>query len=241
MIRLVKHPFLKKDRNDKLMDEFAEGMFPLRCIYIACEDDFEDLISNFQKNINSKDVFSLTLSKKRDVGFKNNLSDEDCLLAISKEGNDEFVRLMVAIAGLYDLKIMGVSADFNNAFEMISSNSLIIEENFRRNLERFLKRLRMKINGDLIECTPKGKLLLFKSEGIVVKISVNVGDEVKKGDKILVMKIQNKEINLESESDGVVSQILVGEGEEVFIGDPLIRIRELGEMSGECLKEFENG
>ncbi len=226
MIRLVKDSFFKSSINDMHMDEFIDELFPFRSIYIACEDDLMDLASNFQKNITSQDIISLILSEDRVDGFKNILREDDCLLAISKKGDDAFVRRMVIIALKNNLKIYGVSEDFKGGLAILSDDCLVIEENFEGNVARFLKKLRMKINGECIDYTVKGRLIFAVMPGIVSKININVGDEVKEGDKIFVMEILKMENELESEMDGVVTDILVGEGEAVLKGDPLIRIME---------------
>lgn len=60
--------------------------------------------------------------------------------------------------------------------------------------------------------------------GVITEIRVNVGDEVKKGDTIVVLEAMKMANNLEAESDGKVSAIYVNAGQSVMEGDPLVLI-----------------
>jgi biotin carboxyl carrier protein len=60
--------------------------------------------------------------------------------------------------------------------------------------------------------------------GNVYKILVNVGDEVKKGDKIIIMESMKMENNVLSERDGTISSIRVNEGDAVLQNDVLAEI-----------------
>ena len=60
--------------------------------------------------------------------------------------------------------------------------------------------------------------------GNIFKILVNVGDEVKKGDNLLIMEAMKMENNVLAEKDGVVKTIKVKEGQAVLQGDVLIEM-----------------
>lgn len=58
--------------------------------------------------------------------------------------------------------------------------------------------------------------------GSVLRILTHVGDEVKKGDALLVMESMKMENNILAEKDGVVKTIFVQEGQSVMQDDVLV-------------------
>ncbi|MCA9211441.1 MAG: pyruvate carboxylase [Planctomycetales bacterium] len=60
--------------------------------------------------------------------------------------------------------------------------------------------------------------------GMVVTVSVKVGDVVKKGEKLLTLEAMKMETSVNSEADGKVAEILVKPGSQVDTGDLLIRM-----------------
>lgn len=60
--------------------------------------------------------------------------------------------------------------------------------------------------------------------GNIFKILVSEGDEVKKGDNLLIMEAMKMENNVLAEKDGVVKSIKVKEGDTVLQSDVLIEM-----------------
>lgn len=60
--------------------------------------------------------------------------------------------------------------------------------------------------------------------GVITEIKVNVGDEVKAGDTVVVLEAMKMANNLETEKSGKVTAILVKEGESVMEDTPLVVI-----------------
>lgn len=60
--------------------------------------------------------------------------------------------------------------------------------------------------------------------GVVTEIKVNVGDEVKAGDTIVVLEAMKMANNLEAERAGKVTAVLVSAGESVMEDTPLVVI-----------------
>ena len=60
--------------------------------------------------------------------------------------------------------------------------------------------------------------------GVITSIEVNVGDEVKAGDTLLVLEAMKMANNIETEKDGKVAAILVKPGQSVMEDDPLVVI-----------------
>ena len=62
-------------------------------------------------------------------------------------------------------------------------------------------------------------------QGMVIKLSVNVGDKVTKGSTIAVVEAMKMENDIQAEVDGVVEDIFVEPGDAVSIGDTLMVIK----------------
>ncbi|MCK5372232.1 MAG: biotin/lipoyl-binding protein, partial [Cyclobacteriaceae bacterium] len=60
--------------------------------------------------------------------------------------------------------------------------------------------------------------------GTIFKIIAKEGDDVKKGQTILILEAMKMENNILAEKDGVVNKILVSEGDSVLQGDILVEI-----------------
>lgn len=60
--------------------------------------------------------------------------------------------------------------------------------------------------------------------GIILEISVNVGDHVTVGQKLMVIEAMKMENNLISEKEGIVKQIKAGKGDSVVEGDIIMII-----------------
>jgi len=60
--------------------------------------------------------------------------------------------------------------------------------------------------------------------GNVWKIKKNVGDQVKKGDVVIILEAMKMEIDVEAPADGVVSEVLVKEGDSVEDNQLLMKL-----------------
>ena len=60
--------------------------------------------------------------------------------------------------------------------------------------------------------------------GVITSINVNVGDEVKAGDTVLVLEAMKMANNIEAEKDGKVTAICVKAGQTVMEDDALVVI-----------------
>ena len=61
-------------------------------------------------------------------------------------------------------------------------------------------------------------------QGMVIKLNVEVGDQVKAGDTICVIEAMKMENDIQSEVDGVVEEIFVEPGDALSIDDCLMVI-----------------
>lgn len=72
----------------------------------------------------------------------------------------------------------------------------------------------------------KGCAITAPSNGVIVKILVTVGQSVKQGDVLIVMKAMGMEQNIVAEISGIIVHINVEVGSVVEWGDNLIGINE---------------
>ncbi len=68
----------------------------------------------------------------------------------------------------------------------------------------------------------KGAKIKSQMPGKILRISVKVGDEVKKGQSIMVMEAMKMENEIKSPQDGIIKDIKVAEGQAVETGAELV-------------------
>lgn len=88
--------------------------------------------------------------------------------------------------------------------------------------------------GDKLQCEVDGFPVLLESDSggyvnspspaIIFSTSVKVGDQVKKGDVLLVLEAMKMEMLVEAPTDGIVKEICVVDGEQVAAGQPLVQL-----------------
>ena len=87
----------------------------------------------------------------------------------------------------------------------------------------------LNVNGEAFkvemekEAEPEKKKVVL-GQPAVTEIKVAVGDEVKKGDTVVVLEAMKMANNLEAEKDGKVTAICVKQGESVLEDSPLVVI-----------------
>ena len=75
------------------------------------------------------------------------------------------------------------------------------------------------------KCKEKEGVVLSAMQGMVIRLTVEVGDEVKAGDTICVIEAMKMENDIESEVDGVVEEIFVADGDELKKDDCIMVIK----------------
>lgn len=85
------------------------------------------------------------------------------------------------------------------------------------------------VQADAAEATPVANVDANKAvkaplPGTITEIKVSVGQEVKKGDTLVVLEAMKMANNIEAESDGKVTAIYVKNGQSVMEEDPLVAV-----------------
>ena len=73
-----------------------------------------------------------------------------------------------------------------------------------------------------VAMAPAPKALKSPLPGTIIDITCNVGDFVKKGQKLLILEAMKMENSINSEKDGIVKEIKVNRGDVVLEGVDLI-------------------
>ena len=60
--------------------------------------------------------------------------------------------------------------------------------------------------------------------GLIREVLVAEGDQVKKGQKIMILEAMKMENEINADSDGTITSLLVSKGDSVQGGDPLATI-----------------
>jgi len=86
----------------------------------------------------------------------------------------------------------------------------------------------------------KGGEIKAEMSGSIVKLLVNEGDVVKRGQPVLILEAMKMENEIVSPFDGVVESLNVKEGDKVQVGDLLLIVREQEISKSKRKTETEN-
>ncbi len=103
-----------------------------------------------------------------------------------------------------------LSIDFNTKNVAFRYNHNIHELQFKDELDLVLDKMGIKRNFENISTDIKAPM-----PGKVLNIVVNKGDEVKKGDPVLILEAMKMENVLKADNDGVIKSILIESNENV--------------------------
>ncbi|MBX3706753.1 MAG: acetyl/propionyl/methylcrotonyl-CoA carboxylase subunit alpha [Pseudomonadales bacterium] len=80
------------------------------------------------------------------------------------------------------------------------------------------------LTGHMLEKVPPdlSKFLLSPMPGLLVRLAVREGDEIKAGEELAVVEAMKMENSLRAVNDGVVAKVLAKEGESLMVDQPII-------------------
>lgn len=88
---------------------------------------------------------------------------------------------------------------------------------------------RERAAGELAASRPKAETIMASMPGIVVGVSVEVGQTLAPGDAVLVLEAMKMQNEICSEHGGIVQEILVSEGESVAGNQVLVKLAPVEE------------
>ncbi|MDI9550359.1 MAG: biotin/lipoyl-binding protein [Bacteroidales bacterium] len=70
----------------------------------------------------------------------------------------------------------------------------------------------------------EGKAVESPLPGVIIEVSVKVGDVVKTGQKVAVIEAMKMENEIQAPEAGTVTAVIVNKGDSVLEGDPIVKI-----------------
>ncbi len=222
----------------EVIEDLVEDMTSWGDFYIAFEDDLKDRTLRFLQDLEWHDIDFVKLEQNNIAEFENSICDEDVLLAISRGGDDEFVLEMAKLAKSRHAKVYGICEDDENDLALLADESLTHELDFFTIYPVYLQAIVQMITSDshkkeeeikepvrameepvrVIEDPdkkPQGNVFPEFS-GLILEIYVNVGDEVKVGDRLYLIERMKMHTEIFSEIEGTVKEIFVKPGDVVY-------------------------
>ncbi len=126
---------------------------------------------------------------------------------------------------MYDVVVNGKS--FKVEVEEVSQNRYKVRVNGKEGIIEIhekTKGIKTERKEELQVSVKEGGEIKAEMSGSVVKVLVNKGDRVKKGEAVLILEAMKMENEILSPADGIVEDVLVSEGDKVQAGDPLLII-----------------
>ncbi len=68
------------------------------------------------------------------------------------------------------------------------------------------------------------KVITAPLPGLVARVLVKPGDNVKNGEVVVVLNVMKTEVNVQATDEGVVNEVHVKEWDEVDVGTPLVSL-----------------
>jgi biotin carboxyl carrier protein len=220
--------------NEDLLYDLVREILSGNMFYIICDDEFKEVTENFERNLKSNNIKSQFLSGNVEE-FAGNISNDSCLLVISKSGQNDVIREIIKIARLNHVEVYGIFSDFRHGLAILADKRIILKDYFDIQLEKIfdyvvqsLKDGPKKIDKKTpkipkIPKTQKGNVR-SPFQGIVIDIKVDIGDEVKQDDVLCVMEAMKMENEMVSEITGVVDKIFIEPGDYVNRNEIIMNI-----------------
>ena len=153
-----------------------------------------------------------TLKAILSQGLTINVKDDNELRVLEQTGNSYIAE--------YNNKIYNIyvnSFDPNTKSYTLTVNDVPVQLSLKNELDQLIDELGLKSQKE-----ENVSQILAPMPGLVVSISVSVGDEVNKGDALLVLEAMKMENVLKSKGSGIVKSIQVSQKDKVDKGQLLI-------------------
>ena len=192
-------------------------------LIIICDKESLDVADAFKDKLLEKNIESLLVSEDDFDLFNETLSGDDFLLVLSKTGDNQIIREMVIKARRKNLKVYGVYDNFRCGLALLSDEYFITSK-----YSDFLNTifLVMNLQNNVKRPIPQGANVFSHVNGMIIRVNVTLGDEVKKGSVLAIIESMKMEMEVVCDVEGIVADILVAPGDVVFIDDPLMLINE---------------
>jgi biotin carboxyl carrier protein len=109
---------------------------------------------------------------------------------------------------VYNAELVNVSEDHKQL--IIKLNGKLITLEVKDSMDLLLEKLGIEHNSESVVKDVKAPM-----PGLIIDIGLKVGQEVKKGDQLLILEAMKMENVIKSPADGVISKVLIRKGESV--------------------------
>jgi len=114
-------------------------------------------------------------------------------------------------------KIHLVRIDSNSKTATFKVNNKLLQVSLRNKLDLLLDNMGMETGDESSNNTVNAPM-----PGLILDISVNVGDQVCKGETLLILEAMKMENAIKSPKDGIISSVKIISGESVEKNQPLV-------------------
>jgi len=157
----------------------------------------------YKAKINNK-IFEINFKDDNaNAGFISNIDFE---LDILKKNNTSFH--IIKNYKSYNIDVLSLNNTEKTVKLKINNNTYDVE--ITDKIDELLSKMGIKN-----QKTQKSKNLKSPMPGLITNILVNIGDNVKKGDNLLVLEAMKMENNLKAEQDATIKDIIVEKGNSV--------------------------
>ena len=216
--------------NGRVINDLVRGVDSCNSFYIMPVDETRHLAEKLSHILLEQGISSKVIA---DV-VKDNFNQDDCILVISKSGRQDDIVGMVKTALKKNVKVYVISGDFRSPLALLAHGCIVIDDkdDFKQITLKYFEWISEIISyeKDSIEADYKlnmsfKDMMLSPMQGMVIRVNVEEGDMVMKGDVIFVIEAIKMENELESQIEGLVRKVMVGSGDIVHAGDPIIIIK----------------
>lgn len=149
--------------------------------------------------INQEEEFTVTLKNDKVL-----LNGEDTTYEIRKITDDRF--FFYRSQKVYDIKVIS----HNRNLLTVNINGELLELTIKDHIAQILERLGMET-----EVSESVESIHAPMPGGILEVAVNAGEEVMKGDKLIILEAMKMENVIKSPADGIISAVHVKPGDNV--------------------------
>lgn len=149
-----------------------------------------------------------TTSKNKDQYY---LNDEETDFEIREAGDGRFVAFLNQKA--YDVEVLEAAQKHIR----VKVGQQELEIDIKTKTDEILEKLGLDMTKTALATNIKAPM-----PGAIIEIKVTAGQEVKKGDPIIILEAMKMENVIKSPADGIISQILVEKGDSVEKNQALV-------------------
>ncbi len=139
------------------------------------------------------------------------------LLSSTKKENVEKISETIFKVGSEIIEVVDINYDMKTIKFRYNHNTYVVE--YKNNLDRTLDKMGIKRSFDSVDTSVKAPM-----PGKVLEVLVNSGDQVKKGDPLLILEAMKMENVLKSDADCTIKDVNVNALENVEKNQLLIEL-----------------